>query len=99
MNKPVKPSKTRLISNSTEYHFDWVSNKVALDAFVYWIKESVPKNATDVCIGLEEDWGYDDHITGIQLSWKEPVPNTRYKSEMNRYQKQLTKWKEACKKK
>jgi hypothetical protein len=96
--KPEKPKKWKLVTNHASYYFDFVSNKVSLLVFLDWIKDEVPEGAEDVTIGLENDHYYDDSITWIGLNWKEKVPNTKYVSQMKKYNKQLEKWKEQCRK-
>lgn len=96
--KPEKPKKYKLVSNSASYHFDFVSNKVSLLVFLDWIKESLPKGAEDVTIGLENDHYYDDSMTWIELRWKEKATNTKYVSQMKKYNKQLEEWKKQCRK-
>lgn len=92
MTKPEKPKKWKLIAKQSSYYFDFVSNKVALTNFLDWIDETLPKGTQDITIGLVED--YDFHsTTWIQLEWKEKAPNTKYISQMKKYQKQLKKWK------
>ena len=98
LKKPEKPKKWKLVTNSESYHFDFVSNKVALSVFLDWIKESVPEDAENVTISLEDDHYYDDSMTWIELQWKEKVPNTKYISQMKKYEKQLKEWKEQCQK-
>lgn len=94
MTKPEKPKKWILVTNHADYHFDFVSNKVALVNFLDWIDESLPNGAQDVTIGLENDHYYDDSMTWVGLTWKEKAPNTKYVSQMKKYQRQLQKWKE-----
>jgi hypothetical protein len=101
MNKPKEPKKWKLVTNHANYYFNFVSNKVALDVFLDWIKKSVPKDAEDVTIGLENDYyivgSCDDSITSIGLTWKEKVPNTKYESQMKKYEREMEKWKKCQK--
>jgi hypothetical protein len=102
MNKPVKPNRKIYITNSKTFYFDHVSNKVSLDFFLSWVKESLPKGSSDVTISLDEDYEYEtgEHLSSyLSLSWKEKIINTSYDKDLIKYQKKLKKWKnEQCQK-
>jgi hypothetical protein len=91
--KPIKPNKRIVIKENSSYHFDWTSKKVSLIVFLDWIKDTIPKGAFDVTIGLENDHYYDDGITWISIAWQIEVDNTLYTIQMKKYDKQLVKWK------
>lgn len=96
MKEPKKPTKKIEVMNSRSFYFDHVSNKVSIDYFLTWIKETVPKGAKDITLSMDEDYCYEtgDHISSyLVLSWKEKVKNTRYVSEMKKYESKLRKWK------
>ncbi len=99
MRKPKKPTKKIEVPNSCSFYFDHTSNKVSIDYFLNWVKETVPKGAKDITLSMGEDYCCEtgDHISSyLVLSWKEKVKNTRYVSEMKKYEKQLKEWKEQC---
>lgn len=102
MKKPIKPSKKIEASCSETFSFDHVSNKVSLDFFLDWIKQTLPKESYDVTISLEDDYEYEtgEHIISyIVLSWKEQIDNSSYDKDQVKYQKKLKKWKkEQCQK-
>lgn len=92
--KPQKPKKYWVTRRTASYDFNWVSKKVAIDVFMNWVKDTLPKGAKDVTIGIGEDFYYDSNMTWLELEWNEKVPNTRYVSDMKKYQKRLKQWKE-----
>lgn len=98
MIKPEKPKKKILQKQSATFDFNWVSKKVALDAFLAWIKETIPAGAKDVTLELREDWEYDDCLTSLELAWEEIKSNPNYKRAYKKYQTKLKKWEKQCKK-
>jgi hypothetical protein len=89
-----KPTKTILVPHCRTFYFDHVSNKVSIDYFMDWIKETVPKGAVDVTIGMDEDYDYESGdllSSNIVVSWKQKAKNTRYVSEMKKWKKQCQK--------
>lgn len=96
MNKPIKPTKKIEQPNSMTFHFDHASNTVSLEHFNQWVKDNLPIGAFDVALSLDEDYDYySGEITSVYLriEYKIWVPNTRYVSQMTKYNKQLAKWK------
>ena len=95
MKKPIKPEKKIVCELSRDFYFDHVSNKVSLDAFLAWIKETVPFGAIDITLSLDEEYDYyDGGIAScqIQLGWKKIIDNPNYEKEIKKYNKKLSKW-------
>ncbi len=88
-----KPTKTIWVPNSCTFYFDHVSPKVSIDYFNNWVKETVPKGATDVTLTIDEDYDDDGNVISsyLVLSWKQKAKNTRYVSEMKKWKKQCRK--------
>lgn len=79
------------------FYFDHASNRVSLEYFNQWIKDNLPQGAFDVALTLDEDYDYySGEITSVYLKieYQILVENTRYKSQLKKYEKQLAKWKE-----
>jgi hypothetical protein len=101
VNKPTKPKKKIYLPAGTTFYFDHTSKKVSLSYFLDWIKETLPKGATDVTISMDEDCSeYDGSIIScyLQVEWKVKRDNPRYEKEFKKYKKQLAEWKEQCRK-
>lgn len=101
MKKPEKPTKKIVVPNSRSFYFDHASNKVSIDYFMNWVKETVPKGGWDITLSMDEDYDFEsgEHISSyLVVSWKEKVKNTRYVSEMKKYEKKMKEWKEQCQK-
>jgi hypothetical protein len=93
IQKPKRPTKYIWQNNYRTFDFNYVSKKVSLDYFIEWCKKEVPKNAKDVTLELNEYWEYDDCIVSLNITWKEKVLNTRYTSEISKYNKKMLKFK------
>ena len=92
--KPIKPTKIIEQPGSLTFYFDHVSNRVSLEYFNQWIKDNLPKGAYDVGLAMDEDYDYySGEITAVYLriEYKIKVKNTRYVSQMKKYEKQLAK--------
>lgn len=100
MNKPRKPLKKIVQPGSVYFYFYHAFNKVSLAYFNDWINENLPKGAFDITLSLDEDFDYEsgEYISSsIEVGYKILINNTRYVSEMKKYNKRLIKWKkEQC---
>jgi hypothetical protein len=98
MDKPLKPKKKILSTQSKTYYFNSASNEVFLHYFFSWCKRTLPKGAKKAKLCLIQDFSYDDYFSYLELSWEERKNNTRYNKELKKYDKQIKKWKELNKK-
>ena len=83
-----KPKKKIEVSDQRTYPFTSFSNKVSFDVFLKWVKDVVPKKATDVTISLESE---GDDFSYIVINWKEKIDNVNYDKQLKKYNKQLKK--------
>jgi hypothetical protein len=101
MDKPMKPKKKIERPHHVNFYFDYVSNKVSLDHFLSWIKETIPSKAKNITIELGEEYGdyAEDGIINhwIQLNWNEMVRNINYEKQIKKYEKKLARWKKCQK--
>jgi hypothetical protein len=98
IKEPKKPSK-RITVKQERIFSDWQTwdKKDALwSTFSNWANRQIPSNATDVKIGIDEDWWYDDCVSSLIISWKEETDNPDYDKEMIKYEKKLVKWNKQC---
>ena len=96
MKKPIKPKKIINVTQTATFDFNWISKKVSLDVFQKWIKETVPKGATNVTLELCEDFTYDNDLTWLEIGWTVKEANPNYLREMNKYETKLRKWNKQC---
>lgn len=96
ISPPIKPELKVGQPGSLTFYFDHTSNKVSLEYFNRWVKDNLPQGAYDVGLTLEEDYDYysgDIVSVDLKIEYKTLVDNTRYVSQMKKYEKQLAKWK------
>lgn len=86
-----KPQKKIEVSDQRSYPFTYISNKVFFDVFLDWVRDVVPRNATDVTISLENEYDEGNDFSYIVIGWKELIDNINYDKQMKKYKKYLEK--------